>query len=135
MSNIVMFLYRGHSTSTSLGKWKGIDQKSDKKLHRKRTCGQKIHVPHALLCAFFCGSIFPSWFEALIILQRATRKAHPRAYQCIWDNYVILPQKYCNSTTLSMWVVYAYMCLKMRLCLDMWFSTSFDIIWYTEAAI
>ena len=38
MSNIVLFLYRGHSTSPSLRKWKGIDEKNnknDKKLHRK----------------------------------------------------------------------------------------------------
>ena len=44
---------------------------------------QKSDVSHTLLCTFFCGSIFPSWFKALIILQRATRKAHPGAYQCI----------------------------------------------------
>ena len=35
MSNIVMFLYRGHSTSMSLRKGEGIDKKSDKKLHRR----------------------------------------------------------------------------------------------------
>ena len=35
MSNIVIFLYRGHSTSMSLGKGEGIDKKSNKKLHRK----------------------------------------------------------------------------------------------------
>ena len=31
--------------------------------------------------------------EALIILQWATRKTHPRAYQCIWDNYIIFARK------------------------------------------
>ena len=80
---IVMFLYRGHVTSTLLEKWKGIDEKSDKKLHKNRTCCQKSHVLHTLLCAFFFDSVFPSWFEALIILQEATRKAHPSANQCI----------------------------------------------------
>ena len=66
--------------------------------------------------------MFPSWFEALRMLQRATRKTHPRAYQCIWDNYVILPLKYCNSTTLSIWVVYA--------CVSKNAIVSKDVIFY-----
>ena len=45
--------------------------------------------------------------EALIISQPATKRAHPKGvYQCIWNIYIILEQKYYNSTTLSMWVVY-----------------------------
>ena len=30
-----------------------------------------------------------------------------KAYQFIWNNYVIFAQKYYNSTTLPTWVVYA----------------------------
>ena len=66
--------------------------------------------------------MFPSWFEALRMLRQATRKTHPRAYQCIWDNYVILPLKYCNSTTLSIWVVYA--------CVSKNAIVSKDVIFY-----
>ena len=42
---------------------------------------------------FFCNSIFSSRFTA------SEKKTHPRAYQCIWDNYIILAQKCYNSTT------------------------------------
>ena len=45
-----------------------------------------------------------------IILQLATEK-HPRACHCIWDNCIILAQKNRNSTTLSVWIVYTYMCV------------------------
>ena len=73
--------------------------------------------------------------EALIILQQATRKTNPTAYQCIWDNYVIFAQKYHNSTTLSIWVC-IYTCVsKIAIVSRMRFSTSFDLTWYAEVAI
>ena len=31
--------------------------------------------------------------------------------------------------------LYIQVCIILQLCLEMWFSTSFDITWYTEAAI
>ena len=40
--------------------------------------------------------------ETLIILQRAARKIHLRAYQCICYNYKKLAQKCYNSTSLSL---------------------------------
>ena len=101
-----MFLYRDHWTSMSLGKGEGIDDKSDKNYIGRRTWDQKKWCPSNNLMYFFLGLnlIFLVWSS----VQRLTRKAHPRVYQCIWDNYVILAQKYHNSTTLSIWVVYAY---------------------------
>ena len=74
-------------------------------------CGQKSHVPHTLLCTFFCDSIFSSWFEVLIILQQATRKARPRAYQCIWDNYVILAQIFCQNNPLCQCGLFMHTCV------------------------
>ena len=47
---------------------------------------------------------------ALIILYKATIKTHPRAYQCIWGNYILSAQKCYKFNTLPIWVVYKYMC-------------------------
>ena len=44
-------------------------------------------------------------------------------------------QKFYNFITLSVWIVYKHMCLKIQLCLKIWFSTSFDITRYAGAAI
>ena len=44
-------------------------------------------------------------------------------------------QKCYNFITLSVWIVYKHMCLKIQLCLKIWFSTSFDITRYAGAAI
>ena len=46
-----------------------------------------------------------------------------------------LHKKYFNSTILSVWAVYTYIYLKMRLCLMIRLSTSFDIMRYAEASI
>ena len=104
----------------------------------RRTRSQKRDASHTNSSLFFCSSIFSSWFFVkLIIIQRAVRKTHPRTYQCIWKNYVKFSQKYYNSTTLSIWIVYRdHVRLKLLLCWKMRFSTSFvDIILYAEAAI
>ena len=45
--------------------------------------------------------------DALIILSEQHKEdIQERAYQCIWNGYMIFTQKLYNSTTLSMWVVY-----------------------------
>ena len=55
--------------------------------------------------------------EALIILQRTAKRAHPKKIlpvylkQQVGNKYIIFVQKYYNSTTLSMWYVYTYVCL------------------------
>ena len=79
---------------------------------------------------FSLSFILPS-HKALIILQQATRKTHPRAYQCFWDNYIVFA---LNCYNFGMGCLYIHVCLKMRLCLKIRFSTSFDITWYAEAA-
>ena len=67
------------------------------------------------LCNFFSNWIFiPSWF--LIKLwwyysEQQKKHIQERASQCIWNKDLIFAQKYFNSTTLSMRVVYTYMCV------------------------
>ena len=74
-------------------------------------------------------------YEALIILQQATRKTHPRAYQCIWDNYVRLVQKILQfHYFVSMGCLYIHV-FKMGLCLKIRSSISFDTTWYAEASM
>ena len=69
------------------------------------------------------------------MLQQQKEHIQEIAYQCIWNNYIIFAQKCYNSTTLSMWIVYKHVCVKIQLCLKIWFSTFFDITRYAEAAI
>ena len=63
-SQYYVSLYRGHSTSTSLGKGEGEDKESNRRLHRKEGVQSKKDVPHTISSTyfFFCNSIFPSWF-------------------------------------------------------------------------
>ena len=67
------------------------------------------------------------------MLQQQKEHIQEKPCQCIWNKY-IFAQKY-NSSTLSMWIVYKHVCLKIQLCLKIWFSTSFDITRYAEAVI
>ena len=54
----IMYLYRGHSASTSLEKVEGVD----KELNNKK-CSQKSEVPHENSSMyFFSNSAFSSWF-------------------------------------------------------------------------
>ena len=127
-----------HKIKSNQTKWREQTKKATKNDIRRRACSQKkwcpshkfFHVPFAVTNLFFLDS-----HENLIILLRATRKTHPRTFQSIWDNYVILAQNYYNFTSLSTWVGYTYMCLKMWLRLKTRFSTSFDITWYAEAVM
>ena len=65
--------------------------------------------------------------KTLIILQRASRKIYLRAYQCIWDNYIIFAQKYYNFTTLSIWVVYTSLVSKSAIVPK---YMIFYLLWY-----
>ena len=89
-----------------------------------------------LLCTFFCESIFPYWFLMNhCLLQRATRKAHPRAYECIWDN-IFAQNKNVVIPLICQYESFIHTCVsKMRLCLKMRFSNSLDIRWYAAGAI
>ena len=80
-----------------------------------------MYLTQILLCTFFCNSVFiPSWFlMKLWQYYSKQEKEHiqERGYHWIRNNYIIIAQKYYNSTTLSMWVVYKYMCVKkIQLC-------------------
>ena len=35
-------------------------------------------------------------------------KLHFLSSECIWENYIIFAQRYYNSTTFSVWVIYIY---------------------------
>ena len=111
----------------------GVHEKSDKKWHEKESVRPIKWCPtHANSSMYFflqLNLFFLDSYEALIILQRAARKTYPRDNHWIWDNYIIFAQNYYNFTTLSTWVVYKYVCLKMRFCLKTKFSISFDITW------
>ena len=75
----------------------GVDKRErlDKKQKKKKDIGERVSSQKAMslaqihLCTFFCLSFLVS-HEALTVLQRTIRNTYPRAYQCIWDNYIIL---------------------------------------------
>ena len=50
-----------------------------------------------------------SWSSDTITV--SNKKNTKRAYQCIWNNYIIFTQKCYNFFTLSMWVVYTHICV------------------------
>ena len=114
---------------THLGR--GVDEESNKNAIERRVCSQKSDVPHTNSSMhFFLYRNLYSFLvshKAPIISQRATKKA----YQCIWNNYLIFTQKYYNSTTLSMWVA-IHMCVSKNLIM------SKDLVlylpWYDESA-
>ena len=91
----IMYLCKGHSTSTSIGKGEGVDKESSKHWHRNKDMMFLSQI--ILLCTFLCNWIcIPSWNR---------EHTQERASQYIWSNYLIFVQKYCNFTALSMWVV------------------------------
>ena len=87
LTNTVLDFYRGHSTSTSHGKGEGEDKKVTKMAEELAHAAKKVMpLTQILLCIIFpLTQFFLLHFshEGLIILQRETRKTHPRAYQCI----------------------------------------------------
>ena len=98
-----------------------------------------MFLSQILLCTFsVTQSLFLlgfSWSPDNITARnkKSTSKKEPTSVSEISYN---VGKKYYNSTSnLSMWVVYQHECLKIQLCIMMWFFTSFDITWYAEAAI
>ena len=49
----IMYVYRGHSASTSLGKGEEVDKESKKKMTLKGECAAKIDVPHTTSSMYF----------------------------------------------------------------------------------
>ena len=99
-----MYLYKDHSARTSFGKEEGVDEKSNKKWHRKDGVQSEKRCPYP-------SKHFFSETQSLCLLGFSWSpdniKVSNRAYQYIWNNHIIFAQKYYNFTTLSMWVVYA----------------------------
>ena len=122
-----MYLYWGHLAKSFSHLGRGVDEGSNKKRHKREGVhSKKWCLSPKFFYILYSVTQFFSFLvshKAPIILQWATKRAHPR--KCL----------YYNSTTLSMWVVYTHVCLKFQLCLKIWFSASFDITRYAEAAI
>ena len=79
-----------------------------------------MSLTEILLCTFFSNSIFLSWFLIKpwwsYSEQQKEHIQEGAAYQCIWNNYIIFAQKYYNSATLSMWVKFSKISIKMKNC-------------------
>ena len=115
---------------------RGVVKKATKTEVERRACSQKVTLlSKILLCTFFFNlSFIPSWF--LIKLRQdysEQQKEHiqEKAYQCIWNTYIIFPQKYYNSTTLPMWVVYTHVSKISIVSKDL----VFYVHWYKVIAI
>ena len=87
-------------------------KKATKSDIERRTCNQKSDLKFFYVLFSITQSLFLlgfSWtHEALIILERATKRTHPRKSPLVSEIsiYIYLYYVYYNSTNLSMWVVY-----------------------------
>ena len=106
-----MNLYRDNSASTSLGKGEGVDKEKHKKWHRKEGVRWKMWCPsYKFLYVLFpvTQSLFLLGFSSspgniTASIKTSTSKKVPISIPEITQ---IFAQKYYNSTTLSIWVVY-----------------------------
>ena len=125
----IMYLYRGHSASTSLGKGQGVDEKSNKKWHRKEVVQSKRWCPsHKYLYALFPVT------ESLFLpgIERTSKKEPPTVSEItIWyiHKNIIIPLLYqCE--------LFIHTCVSKNSVVSKdVISTSADLIWYNEAAI
>ena len=111
----ILYLYRGHSSSTSLGKGQGVDEERNTKWHRKEDVQSKNRCPlHKFFYALFSVTqslslLGFSWGRSNITAsnKKSTSKKGPTSVSeiTIYYNSTKITQKY-NPTTLSMWVVY-----------------------------
>ena len=131
--------HTGHWTSTSLGMGKGVDKESNKELHRKEWIQSKSLCPSHKRFYIFSLKLIPSFLvshEALIILLRATKRAHSRKNRPVYLKYLynIWTKILYFHCFVNVGCLYIHKGLKIQLCLKMWFSTSFYITWYVQAA-
>ena len=87
------------------------DEERNKTLQRNRTYSQKSDVARTNSSMSFFqwhNLFFLVPYEALIILQRAVQE---RAYQYIWNKYIIFAQKHYNYTTLSQCGLFIHTCV------------------------
>ena len=130
-----MNFYRDHSPSTSLGKWEGVDEESNKKGHRKEGVQSRQWCP---LQKFFYAlfSVTQSLFlldfssspgNIIASNKKSTSKKVPASIseitiKYLYKNIIIPPLCQCG-------LFIQIVCLKIQLHLKMWFFTSFDITW------
>ena len=131
--------HMGHWASTSLGKAKGVDKESNKKLHRKEGVQSKSLCPWHKFFYIFSLKLSLSFlvsYETLVILQRATKRAHPRKSLPVHLKYLynICTKILYFHCFVNVGCLYMHRDLNIQLCLTMWFSTSFYITWYLQAA-
>ena len=97
-----------------------VDEKSSKTLHRREGVQSKMWCPsHKFFYVLFfvTQSLFLLDFsKSPDNISASNKKSIPvkkqeKAYQCTWNSYLIFGQKYYNSATFSMWVVYTHTCV------------------------
>ena len=116
--------HTGHWASTSLGKGKGVDKKSNKELHRKEEVQSKVLCPSHKFFYIFSLKLNLSFLvshEALIILQQATKTAHSRKNLPVYPKklYNIYTKILCFHCFVNVGCLYIHKGLKIQLCLKM----------------
>ena len=134
-----MYLYWGHSASMSLRKGSSLRKQQKMSWKGERAVKKMMSVTQILLFFFLQLNLY--FFlvsrKALIILQRAIKRAHPRKSLPTYQKqlYNICTKMLQFHYFLNLGCLYTFVCLKIHLCLNIWFSTSFDITWFDEAVI
>ena len=113
-----------------------VDKESNKKWHRRDGMQSKkgclLHI--FPLFFFVTQSLFLlGSSESSDNITKSNKKSTSKAYQCIWNNFIIFAQKYYSFITLSSGL-FIDTCVPKN-SIKIWISTSFDIAWYAEAAI
>ena len=126
-----MCLYRGHSVGTPFGKGEGVKKATE--WHRKEGVQPKKWCPShkffyvliSITQSLFLLCFLWSFDNITANNNKSTFKIKPR------NNYLIFAQKYYNSTTSSMWVVYTNMCVKNAVVSK---DVIFYLFWYNVYA-
>ena len=134
-----MYLYRGHSASTSLGKGEGVGEESSRKWHRKDGVQPKKYLSHKFFYVLFSvtQSLFLLGFSSspgnmTASNKKSTSKKVPNniseiTIKYLHKNIIIPPLCQCG-------LFIQNVCLKIQLRLKKWFFTSFDITWSGEVS-
>ena len=114
----ILCIFRGHSLSTSLGKRDGVDEESNTKWHRKEGVqSKKWCLPHKLFYVIF------SVTQSLFLLGVSWGPGNITAS----NTNIIFAQKYYNSTTLLMSIVYTT-CVSKNWIVSQ--DVFFYLLWY-----
>ena len=116
-----------------MSKRDGVHEKSDKKWHKNSWCAAKkvMSFTQILLRTFFWNSILPSSF-LMMLRQYYSKQQEKHIHEpiSVFDITIYLHK----NTLIQLLCQYGYIHCYTYTCLRIWFSTSFDIMWYTEAA-